>query len=874
MRVESRRRALQNSDLAERHHREQLTMSYIEVILLLSLLISFILLIYVIIYYKTGRVYTRERFAFRVFLLLVSLVATMISLIFSKKSALTETIVVATKLFGLNTPEYEPTLSDKTLGVILILGLIYLAIKLHKNWRGEISTREYEAKLMGLPTGLFVNTIAAVADFSGKSPLEAYSPRPQIAGPLAIALAPTETKAWHQWVARILQLESHQIHIDELKDWYSDEDLFIARYGPKNSIVGILCAQNEPSQNDINKVIEFVSQQVGKPSRLIIAIDGQGQRRQLAHNGLSIDYRFRDELLNHLVDFSAYTSDIEFRYEAAEIAEGYTLRIPDIYVPSSGYYKPEQNHVSIGNVEEFIISWVEEKGLNHLAVLGEYGQGKSVLALRLAYQLLSSGSARVPILITLGGRSPRTQSKLAILADWAAAYDINPKALLALHDAGRLLLIFDGFDEMDLVGDAKLRLDHFRALWEFSRERHSKILLTGRPNFFLDEPERERSLNIRSESMEVPWTLPIYLLPFDDEQIEHALRAFDPGIRSEIVGLVKSAAVSESFKDLISRPSTLFLAANIWTELRSVENPVQILSAEVIGRFIRHSYERQQSKGLKSFLSILEREYFTVGIALAVEGEGHWSNHISKESFQLSIVKLLDGFPSELSKYEPITTDIRPPLKDRLHDREMLIETVSTDVRSSGIIVTDLSQVDTFKFAHKSFLELLVASNLVCRMLKFPMSKEKILHHAAAMAIITNSPGSILDITLSNTPKDPYYSREVSLFSAEILYRLTGDAKRSQEKLERKLADLGIPVRKLRRYAGFFAACENNRFALLASLYVRAFFVLQTKLPLPIFSILAAFFVLCGQGGEEFIKYQSARERRRSKARQIISGAR
>jgi hypothetical protein len=80
-----------------------------------------------------------------------------------------------------------------------------------------------------------------------------------------------------------------------------------------------------------------------------------------------------------------------------------------------------------------------------------------------------SGSPRIPLLITLGGRSPRTQSKLELLAGWAAQYAINPNALLTLHEAGGVLLIFDAFDEMDLVGEPALRADHFRTLWEFKR---------------------------------------------------------------------------------------------------------------------------------------------------------------------------------------------------------------------------------------------------------------------------------------------------------------------------------------------------------------------------------------------------------------------
>ena len=526
------------------------------------------------------------------------------------------------------------------------------------------------------------------------------------------------------------------MHIDEFRDWFSDRGLFISSYGLKKSIVGILCTDWRPSEDELAKAIHFIEEQAGPPKRLIVAIDADaGNRGSAFIRGVEIEIRFKHELLDSLVDFSKYIEDINFRYELAEIAEGYAFKLPDVYVPSAAFWKQGNEIKSILNVEEYVIGWACEKTRKHLAILGEYGQGKSVLALKISHRLFRS-KERVPILITLGGRSPRTQNKLEILADWAATYDINPRALLVLHEAGRLLLIFDGFDEMDLVGDASLRIDHFRTLWEFSRDQYSKILITGRPNFFLDQLEREKALNVRSESIEIPYTLPLYLRPFEIDQIELALRSFSKEIRTQIIDLVRGG-VAASFRDLVSRPSTLFLAANIWRELRSVEN---IRSAEVIGRFISHSYERQLRKNVRSFLTTLEREYFTVGIAVAAYSETRYSNHISKDAFQRAIISLLDRFPEELRSFDDITDKTRVPLKERLQDREMLIETISTDVRSCGIIVTDLSQADVFKFAHKSFFEYLYALNCVYVFFPWPLSKDKILHHAARGNVALDSP--------------------------------------------------------------------------------------------------------------------------------------
>lgn len=557
-------------------------------------------------------------------------------------------------------------------------------------------------------------------------------------------------------------------------------------------------------------------------------------------------------MLDDLVDFSSYRSDIEYRYAKAEIAEGYNFTIPDVYVPSAGFSIMGGERNEIENVETFISKWTAESTLKHLAVLGEYGQGKTVLALRVAYTLLSNSTHRIPILITLGGRSPRTQSKLGLLAEWASPYDISPSALLALHEAGRLILIFDGFDEMDLVGDASLRLDHFRTLWEFSRERHSKILITGRPNFFLDQLERERSLNVRPESLDVPFTEVIYLAPFNAPKIGLALREFSPDVRKEIMELAGAAETVSSFRDLISRPATLFLAANIWSGLRSIDNPNEMLSAVVIGRFIAQSYERQQKKRLKSFLSVMEREYFTVGIALAAKAESGFSNHISKRSFQRAIAKLIDSFPSDLSGYEPINEQGRSDLKDRLQDRELLIETVSTDVRSCGIIVTDLSQPDAFKFAHKSFFEYLVGSNLIYTRLQLPLSREKILNHAASSAIERQNPTAVRQWILN---------KEMIQFAGETLYANSGCVGKNDADLDKALISLGLPLRLLKLiarlcYPGFMQAG-----GVILSVYLQIGLAMTKRLPMRMPFILAVSYRAHGRGGDEFLRYEENLEK-------------
>jgi hypothetical protein len=735
---------------------------------------------------------------------------------------------------------------------------MHFALKLYRNWPGEVSVREHEASLHGLKPHLIGDSIAALADLTGRVPLQIYVGHQSARSTAEFSFQPSETKAWHTWVARVLQLSSSQFHIDELKDWFPDKQLFISSYGPKGTTIGVLACQQRPNQVAIDDAIEFIRGQASTPARLIVAIsDEVGERSSESTRSVEIEYRYRNEMLSSLVDFSTYRSDIKFRYETAEISEGYPYRMPDVYVPSSGFIRHDHAPQQITDVEDFIISWVHDKGLKHLAILGEYGQGKSVLALRLAYRLMFlQDEERLPILITLGGRSPRTETKLSIMAQWAATYDINPRALLALHEAGRLLLIFDGFDEMDLVGDAKLRLDHFRSLWQFSADRGSKIIITGRPNFFLDQLERERSLNIRQRSIDVPYTQAVYISPFSFSQIRDALRSFSPDVRDEILAAARSEEAPSSFRELISRPSTLFLAANILGQIRQ-DQPTRVRSAEIIGRFISHSYERQQRKSQQPFLSMLEREYFTVGIAEAMYGETRFSNHISKAGFQQAIVRLLDGFPKDLSRFDQVTDRPSMFLKERLQDREMLLETISTDVRSCGVIVTDLAQSDHFKFAHKSFFELIRASHFVFRWAEIGVSGELVLHHAVDVVFVSDrSESMMLSFIRPWALTAGGLNREMVEFAAEILYRLSGvTSSMGADDLERRLVDLGVPVRPLERVASIRSQGDVGFFSFIMFSYPLIFAVVLARRPLVFLLILACVFRLHGKGGEKFVRY-------------------
>lgn len=734
------------------------------IIYIVALVVSLLSLGAIVFWYFFRRRYTRERFAFLTFLTIASLALTFVSVLIAGGDIIQLLVSIIYDLIGQSPPIVSPTWSDKILALIAIISLMYLAVTLHKNWKGQISTDEYERSLIGVTPSILSGTVAVIRHIKIKEDFEIYSPNEK-RHEEELFIAPEEVKAWHLRVAKLLSLISQQYHIDTTKDWYDEHRTYMSGFGKKKGLLAVLCVDTEPTDDILHNFVSFVENESGSGARLLVAIQAFGVQKSIEFQNHRIELRFESELLDTLIDLESYSRDIKKRFEEDVVAEGYALTLRDLYVANKGFVKVD-DEVSINNIEEELINWSGEPGFRHIALLGEYGQGKSVLALKLTYELLLNRRdiGRIPILIELRGRSPRTQTKLGIIAEWAATYGINPKSILVLHEAGRILFIFDAFDEMDLVGESGLRFDNFRRIWEFARDPKSKIMITGRPNFFLDEREKQVSLNEVQRAEQGPYTQAFYLKPFSIDQTRDALRGFVPNIREGMCDFLNSGTASETFIDLVSRPSTLFLAANIWDELSKEQSLDDINSATVIRKFIDHSYERQQAKYPDSFLSINEREYFMVGIAFGMLMETKFANTIENTKLVEIVRRLLDSFPEGLANFEPASEKKRDPLKERLSERTLLFETILTDVISCGILVNDLSRTGCFKFAHKSFFEYLVAFRMVQRWPERHDNRNLIMCKAIAPI------------------GDPYQlNPEMIRFGGELLIALAGKIKDKEE---------------------------------------------------------------------------------------------
>lgn len=196
-----------------------------------------------------------------------------------------------------------------------------------------------------------------------------------------------------------------------------------------------------------------------------------------------------------------------------------------------------------GNVADLEAMLIHYPVLNEtprmLLVLGDYGTGKSSYAIHLAYRAARERIAHpleigaIPVYIDLRDfrRFGKMEEFLVDLMRDKYQIQLDLRRMRRLLDEGRLLLIFDGFDEMASRGNLHETLSNFREIKRVSLPG-VKTLLTSRTHYFRSDREAEQVFEGRAmiadnplieEIKERPEFLVVQLREFSDEQIRELI---------------------------------------------------------------------------------------------------------------------------------------------------------------------------------------------------------------------------------------------------------------------------------------------------------------------------------------------------------------
>jgi hypothetical protein len=296
-----------------------------------------------------------------------------------------------------------------------------------------------------------------------------------------------------------------------------------------------------------------------------------------AAEALGVQAYCRENYINRLADFKPYLAKLRAEYEKGEIESYFVpLKIQE-EMPGAKLGEPVP-------LDAFLDAWLAAPERNHLSLLGDFGTGKTWFVRRLAWRY-SNGGRRVPLLIALRDYSRAYDIEQALTDACVNRFGIQLaagfKTLQRLTDEGRLLLIFDGFDEMERrASDYRTALENF---WQIARlvSPRAKILLACRTSFFRHRTEEQEVLEQGREPVRVKagddvidlaghkGFEVVHLTGFDDAQIRLALQKRIPAWWEPLFERIRALPRIE---DLAHRPVLLDMIARTLPEIASPED--------------------------------------------------------------------------------------------------------------------------------------------------------------------------------------------------------------------------------------------------------------------------------------------------------------
>jgi hypothetical protein len=685
----------------------------ITTILLIAALLSFIWSTYLAVRcWIQMEQHFRETFALKAQFSLFSLAAVFTLSLISGYMPWSVGPVLQSLILGRSLPSITLPAEAYVLLLIISALLAGLPFVIYHQWSGRQSEAEYQREERGEELGLLRTGLREFWRIIHHEELL----KPHIEARLESLFDPelqrSEIKPWKAMALELWEMHSKGSLFDHNDGWHEPPGCWVG-INRHTGVQEVLYPVHDLDHEELRALLSYIDRLPRTPehTEVVVMTSRLEVSSQIEIDARTIRIESEGSLISHLLDLDDYRNEIQRRVEEQLLPDS-SLTLSAVVVPSQATIVESQE---AQDVEAYLLNWLDEPGPRQLALLGEYGQGKSTTALMFTYHLLYAQATpprRIPLLIELRGASPSgsINSSLGLLGAWAANYDLKPRLLELLNEAGRLVLIFEGFDELSQVGDPTARFLHFSALWRFRTSR-SKLLFTGRPNLFRGRSEMERALGLKDQSYSgIAHCDALRLSFFTIDQIKQALRSYSPEVQKQICDL---ASVNRNFHDLVARPSLLHIVATLWSQENLSAQVDRLNSAFVMGLFIRNSYRRpgrkQNPKEEFIVLTTLERVYFMHGVA-AYMIVNDLPNQIEAYELDHVIDRLIDLLPLAVSTSSPANSgETNIPLRDRIAQLPYGYEQVRQDVRTNGLLVDDPASIGTFKFAHKSFMEYMFA---------------------------------------------------------------------------------------------------------------------------------------------------------------------
>lgn len=508
-------------------------------------------------------------------------------------------------------------------------------------------------------------------------------------------------------VRQLLQLKGYSVVRNELING-TQIDL-VAR---KNDLFDNLCLVVECTDRAEPVGVDLVKQ---KASVLLSLHDSKHLFRLIyvARNGFTAEAKaFADaqptvilltlnDLESQLIDFRRYADWYLSNYETSSgfFSEG---RLYGSYVELTAR---DRRGVLIPILTEEVRRWLGDSSNNLLFLLGEYGSGKTSFCRHLVYELLTEkfhdqGKQKLtPILFNLREYRKAFSIQQLVTDALVNQYGLELRSFMAFEricTSGRVLLVLDGFDEMADKSDKRTLAECFRQIYTLA-SLNAKIIVSCRSNFFQSNMDVIDLL--KQFSIEIPYgdgseqrvtrlsfghqgTI-LTIEKFNDQQIrEYIQNRFG----TEADAIYSSIRAIHDLSDLSTRPVLLDMVLSTLPELSASKK--RINSAALYEHYTDRWTARDEWR-VTAPLKV--RQQFSEILA--------WHMHynslsdISYHRLEQAMVRALEHFADSNEQLEAFKNDIQT---------------------CSFLIRAHIS--DTFRFAHKSFVEFFVARKLAANL--------------------------------------------------------------------------------------------------------------------------------------------------------------
>jgi len=180
------------------------------------------------------------------------------------------------------------------------------------------------------------------------------------------------------------------------------------------------------------------------------------------------------------------------------------------------------NKIQTGLITQ-AVSWLGAEHARLVLVLGDFGRGKTSFLRQLTRLLPNQLPSLTPVLVELRSleKGPTLEDLLGQHLMRQGIEDFSPPKLRYMIDSGRVALLFDGFDELELRVGYETAAEYLQSLIGSVTSGNAKVILTSRTQHFRSTAEVRTALGQQVESRAASRV--VILEEFSDKQMTEFL---------------------------------------------------------------------------------------------------------------------------------------------------------------------------------------------------------------------------------------------------------------------------------------------------------------------------------------------------------------